>query len=59
MRRYFRSFRELFEGDLAFAIKNSSCNNKATEYFRHYVGGYLFDDDFEAFQREFATWEEE
>ena len=60
MRRHFRSFRELFEGDfggvLAYAIENSGCDRKATERFRHCAGGYLFEGDYEAFQRELATW---
>ena len=63
MRRHFRSFRELFEGDfggfLAYAIENSGCDKKAIEHFRHCAGGYLFEGDYEAFQRELATWEEE
>ena len=28
-------------------------------HFRHCAGGYLFEGDYEAFQRELATWEEE
>ena len=63
MRRHFRSFRELFARDfggfLAFAIENRGCDKKATEHFRHCAGGYLFDGNYEAFQRELAIWEEE
>ena len=53
MRRYFRSFRELFKGDfngfLAYIIKNSRYNKKAIEYFRHYIEGYIFKDNYKAF----------
>ena len=54
IRRYFRSFRELFKRDfggfLAYIIENSGCDKKATEYFRHCIGGYLFEGDYKAFQ---------
>jgi hypothetical protein len=60
MRRHFRSFRHLFQGDfggfLQFAVAHSSCDTKAREHFRHAASGYKFDGDYEAFQEELEQW---
>jgi hypothetical protein len=63
MRRYFRSFRHLFQGDfggfIKFAIAHSGCNTKAKEHFQHAAGGYKFEGDYEAFQAELERWSQE
>lgn len=63
MRRHFRSFRHLFQGDfrgfLRFAIAHSNCDKKAQEHFRHAAGGYKFEGDYEAFQVELERWSQE
>jgi len=60
MRRYFRLFREQFQGDfrgfLQYAIEQSGCDKKAREHFAHVAGGYKFEGDYEAFQQELEAW---
>jgi hypothetical protein len=63
MRRHFRSFRHLFQGDfrgfLQFAIAHSGCDTKAKEHFQYAAGGYKFEGDYEAFQEELERWSQE
>jgi hypothetical protein len=63
IRRHFRSFRHLFQGDiggfLRFAIAHSGCDKKAIEHFRFAAGGYKFEGDYKAFQEELELWLQE
>ena len=63
MRRHFRSFRHLFQGDfggfLRFAVAHSGCDTKAKEHFQYAAGGYKFEGDYEAFQEELERWLQE
>jgi hypothetical protein len=63
MRRHFRSFRQLFQGDfegfLKFAIAHSGCDTKAREHFQYAASGYKFEGDYEAFQEELERWSQE
>lgn len=47
MRRHFRSFRHLFQGDfggfLRFVVAHSGCDTKAKEHFQYAVSGYKFE----------------
>ena len=56
MRRHFRSFRHLFQGDfggfLQFAVAHSGCDTKAKEHFQYAASGYKFERDYKAFQEE-------
>jgi hypothetical protein len=60
IRRHFRSLRYIYQGDfggfLQYAVEQSGCDKKAMEHFRHAAGGYKFDGDYEAFQRELEIW---
>jgi len=60
MRRHFRSFRHLFQGDfggfLQFAIAYSGCDIKAKEHFQYAASGYKFEGDYKAFQEELERW---
>ena len=60
MRRNYRELRAQFEGEfglfLAHAIEVSGCDRFAKEHFRHSAGGYLFEGDYEACQRELEHW---
>lgn len=55
MKRHFCRLWLTFNGDfsafLAWAIEQSECDRFAQEHFRHGGGGYIFDGDYEAFQR--------
>lgn len=59
MRRHFQTIRhqfEDFENFLWYVIENNDCDNKMREHFRHAVGGYKFQGDYKAFQRELKKW---
>jgi hypothetical protein len=45
-----------FGGFLQYAMEQSGCDKKAKERFRHAAGGYKFEGDYEAFQRELEAW---
>ena len=63
MRRHFRRLRPQFEGDfggfLWYALQHSGCDQAAQQHFRHSAGGYQFEGDLEAFQRELTYWADE
>jgi hypothetical protein len=63
MRRHFRSFRHLFQGDfggfLWFAVAHSSYDTKAKEHFQYAASGYKFEGDYKAFQEELERWSQE
>ena len=56
IRRYFESFRTVFQGDLEgllrYAIENSGRDRFAVKHSRHSAAGYILQDDFEAFEQE-------
>lgn len=60
MRHNYCELRAQFEGEfglfLAHAIEVSGCNRFAKEHFRHNAGGYIFEGNYEACQRELEHW---
>ena len=55
---HLRAIHPLFQGNfrglLEHAIQASECDSKATEHFQHSVGGYMFEDDLEAYMHTLA-----
>ena len=60
MRRHFRRMWPIFEGDfgdfLRHAVQSSRCDRYAKEYFQHAAGGYIFEGDYEALERDLEAW---
>ena len=60
MRRHFRRVWRGFNGDfgafLQYAIDQSHCDQYAVAHYRHAGEGYIFEGDYEAFQRELEEW---
>ena len=58
MKRHFRQLRILFADDfedfLTFAIEQNEYDKAAKKHFKFSVEDYMFDDDFETFQKELA-----
>lgn len=63
MRRHIRDLRYVFQGRfgdfLKYAVEQSGCDRTAKEHFRHSAGGYMFEGDYEAFQKELEEWSRE
>lgn len=56
VKRWYHRLWPMFRGDfgafLLHAIQRSKCDRFGQEHFRHSSGGYIFEGDYEAFQRE-------
>lgn len=56
VKRHYRRLWPTFEGDfgafLAWAIEHSECDRFGQEHFQYSAGGYIFEGDYEGFQRE-------
>jgi len=58
MRRHFRRLRSTFnsfEIFLVFAIERNECDKHVIKHFKHNVGNYMFEGDYETYMQELAT----
>jgi transposase len=59
MRRHFPRLRSTFADFgtfLIYAVEHSQCDRFAVEHFKHSAGGYVFEGDIAAFERELWEW---
>ena len=63
MRRHFRMLRPAFEGDfgsfLSYTIAHSGYDATVVQLFRHSVGGYKFEGDYEVYIQELQAYSDE